>query len=98
MSIEQEHVRRSNKMWNANRRAAVTLPLTANKNGQFFIILKKSPYSKKETLYVEWFRRRSSYTVEDGGDGMALNLTLLNHKELQILCKEKKLKANVTSV
>ena len=36
--------------------------------------------------------------AEDGGDGMVLNLTLLNLKELQHLCKQKKLKANVTSV
>ena len=36
--------------------------------------------------------------AEDGGDDMVLDLTLLNHKELQHLCKQKKLKANVTSV
>ena len=35
---------------------------------------------------------------EDGGDGMALDLTSLNHKELQRLCKQKKLKANGSSV
>ena len=36
--------------------------------------------------------------AEDGGDGMVLNLTLLNHKQLQHLFKQKKLKANATSV
>ena len=36
--------------------------------------------------------------AEDSGDGMVLDFTSLNHKELQRLCKQKKLKANSTSV
>ena len=36
--------------------------------------------------------------AEDGGDGMILDFKSLNHKELQHLCKQKKLKSNDTSV
>ena len=40
----------------------------------------------------------SGSAAEDGGDGMVLDLTLLNHNQLQRLCVQKKLKANVTYV
>ena len=36
--------------------------------------------------------------ADDGGDGTALNFKSLTHRELQGLCKQKKIRANDTSV
>ena len=47
MSIEQEHVRRSNKMRIDETAAAVCNGYFKINHGQFFYYIKKSPYRKE---------------------------------------------------